>query len=62
MSIIAVFGITLENEGLNELRTNRRGNMNFVNRIKEELETLDNVEDFLSFMFVKKTFLITLLK
>jgi hypothetical protein len=62
MSIIAIFGVNLEYEGLNELRTNRRGNMNFVHRIKEELETLDNVEDFLSFIFVKKIFLITLLK
>ena len=62
MSIMAVFGITLEYEGLNELGTNRRGNMNFVHRIKEELETLDNVEDFLSFIFVKYIFLITLLK
>ena len=62
ISIIAVFGITLEYEGLNELGTIRRGIWNFAYRIKGELETLDNVEDFLSFMFVKKTFLITLLK
>ena len=62
ISIIAVFGVTLEYEGLNELGTIRRGIWNFAYRIKGELETLDNVEDFLSFMFVKKTFLITLLK
>ena len=62
ISIIAVFGVTLEYEGLNELGTSRRGIWNFAYRIKGELETLDNVEDFLSFMFVKKTFLITLLK
>ena len=62
ISIIAVFGVTLEYEGLNELGTIRRGIWNFTYRIKGELETLDNVEDFLSFMFVKKTFLITLLK
>ena len=62
MSIIAIFGMTLEYEGLNELGTIRRGIWNFAYRIKGELETLDNVEDFLSFMFVKKTFLITLLK
>ena len=54
--------MTLEYEGLNELGTIRRGIWNFTYRIKGELETLDNVEDFLSFMFVKKTFLITLLK
>ena len=62
ISIIAVFGVTLEYEGLNELGTIRRGIWNFTYRIKGELETLDNVEDFLSFIFVKKTFLITLLK
>ena len=62
ISIIAVFGVTLEYEGLNELGTIRRGICNFAYRIKGELETLDNVEDFLSFIFVKKTFLITLLK
>ena len=62
MSIIAIFGMTLEYEGLNELGTIRRGIWNFAYRIKGELETLDNVEDFLSFIFVKKTFLITLLK
>ena len=62
ISIIAVFGVTLEYEGLNELGTIRRGIWNFAYRIKGELETSDNVEDFLSFMFVKKTFLITLLK
>ena len=62
ISIIAVFGVTLEYERLNELGTIRRGIWNFAYRIKGELETLDNVEDFLSFMFVKKTFLITLLK
>ena len=62
MSIIAIFGMTLEYEGLNELGTIRRGIWNFTYRIKGELATLDNVEDFLSFMFVKKTFLITLLK
>ena len=62
MSIIAIFGVNLEYEGLNELGTIRRGIWNFAYRIKGELETLDNVEDFLSFMFVKKTFLITLLK
>ena len=62
MSIIAIFGMTLEYEGLNELGTIRRGIWNFTYRIKGELETLDNVEDFLSFIFVKKIFLITLLK
>ena len=62
ISIITVFGVTLEYEGLNELGTIRRGIWNFAYRIKGQLETLDNVEDFLSFMFVKKTFLITLLK
>ena len=62
ISIIAVFGVTLEYEGLNELGTIRRGIWNFAYRIKGELETLDNVEYFLSFMFVKKIFLITLLK
>ena len=62
MSIIAIFGVNLEYEGLNELGTIRRGIWNFAYRIKGELETLDNVEDFLSFIFVKKIFLITLLK
>ena len=45
--------MTLEYEGLNELGTIRRGIWNFTYRIKGELETSDNVEDFLSFIFVK---------